>query len=197
MNIGSAQSAGNLTREPNTKPFPVERIRSEFPALQLEHGGLPRLYLDNPAGTQVPQPVISAVAEALVMASSNLGGCFANSQAADEIWRRAHQAMADMLGAESAEEIIIGPSMTALTFHLSRSIGASFQAGDEIVVTRMDHEGNISPWLHLAQDKGLTVKWLPFNKQTWRIEEADLESLLLSKPSGTRMWQKRFHRSFE
>ncbi len=181
MKNGSALSERKLNRGPKNKLFPVEKIREVFPALQLEHSGLPRLYLDNPAGTQVPQPVISAVAEALVEASSNLGGCFPNSRAADEIWGRSHQAMADMLGAESSEEIIIWQSMTALTFHLSRSIGAGFQAGDEIIVTRMDHEGDISPWLHMAEDRGLNVKWLPFDKQTWRIEQSDLESLLTER----------------
>ena len=72
-----------------------------------------------------------------------------------------------MLGASTEREIVIGPCMTALTLHMSRSIGRELSPGDEIIVTRMDHEGDISPWLHLAQDRGLVVKWLPFNRDTW------------------------------
>lgn len=179
MNNVPAHSDAEVGR--SSKPFPIDTIRAEFPALQLQHGDLPRLYLDNPAGTQVPRAVVDAVARTLVEAASNLGGCFTNSRAADETWRRAHQAMADMLGADSPDEVIIGPSMTALTFHMSRSIGTRFQPGDEVIVTRMDHEGDVSPWLHLAEDLGLTIKWLPFDRHTWRIEQADLEALMTER----------------
>lgn len=156
--------------------FPIEAVRQEFPALSLESGG--RIYLDNPAGTQVPQRVVDAVSHAMVSASSNLGGYFQSSKAADEIWRQAHDAMADMLGAASAEGVVIGPNMTSLTFQISRSLGHLFEPGDEIIVTRMDHEGDVAPWLHLAEDRGLVIKWLPFNRETWQIEPADLEALL-------------------
>lgn len=158
--------------------FPVETVRARFPA--LSQTSRPPIYLDNPAGTLVPQPVIDAVAGAMAEASSNLGGSFAGSKRADAIWLAAHRAVADLLGAASEREIVIGQNMTTLTLHLSRSIGRLFAPGDEIILTRMEHEGNVSPWLLLARDLGLTVKWLPFNRETWRIEPADLAPLLSS-----------------
>ena len=155
--------------------FPIADIRAEFPAVSNAGSAV---FLDNPAGTQLPRRVIDAVSAAMIDASSNLGGYFGSSQNADAIWVRAHQAMADMLGATSMREIIIGPNMTTLTLHLSRSIARTLSPGDEIIVTRMDHEGDVAPWLLMAEDHGLVVKWLPFNEETWRIEPDDLAALL-------------------
>jgi cysteine desulfurase family protein (TIGR01976 family) len=159
--------------------FPLEDVRNRFPA--LSQSANPPAYLDNPAGTLVPQSVIDAVGAAMATASSNLGGFFAASHRAEDIWGRAHDAVADLVGAKSRREIIIGPNMTTLTLHLSRSIGRLFKPGDEIIVTRMDHEGDVSPWLLLAQDLKLDVKWLPFNRESWRIEPEDLRALLSSR----------------
>ena len=161
--------------------FPVDDVRAEFPAVSGLNGATAPIFLDNPAGTQLPRRVIDAVGAAMVSSSSNLGGYFASSKSADAIWERAHQAMADMLGAASMREIIIGPNMTTLTLHLSRSIARTLSPGDEIIVTRMDHEGDVAPWLLMAEDNGLVVKWLPFNRDTWRIEADDLTSLLTSR----------------
>ena len=156
-----------------TRVFPIEAVRARFPALLN-----PCAYLDNPAGTQVPGSVIEAVATAMRRAASNLGGYFPDSLAADEIYARALAAMADLLGGDSARQIVVGQSMTMLTFQMSRSLGHDWHAGDEIVVTRMDHEGNVSPWLKLAEERGLTVRWLSFNRDSWRIEPEDLKPLL-------------------
>jgi cysteine desulfurase family protein (TIGR01976 family) len=156
--------------------FPIERVRSQFPALNA-----PTAFLDNPAGTQVPSRVIEAVATAMAGAASNIGGQFAASRVAQGIYERAHDTMAELLGAASGREIVIGQCMTMLTFHISRSLGRSWNRGDEIIVTHMDHEGNVAPWIHLAADRGLTIRWLPFNRDTWRIEPADLAGLLSDK----------------
>ncbi len=161
--------------------FPVDAVRAEFPALALEDEGRPRVYLDNPAGTQIPRRVIETVSKTFVEASSNLGGHFASSRASDEAVHDARVAMADFLGAPSEREIVFGPSMTSLTFRMALALGARFQPGDEIVVTRMDHEGNVSPWLQIAEDRGLEVKWLPFDRDTWQIEPGDLEAVLSEK----------------
>lgn len=161
--------------------FPIDDVRSKFPALSSAANGKYPLVFDNPAGTQLPQTVIDAVVFGMTNAASNLGGHFNGSIAADDIWTRAHEAMVDLLGANSMREIIIGPSMTTLTLHISRSIGRSLQAGDEIILTRMEHEGDVSPWLLLAEDLGLVVRWLPFNTETWKIEPDDLRAIISDK----------------
>ncbi|MGH8254266.1 MAG: cysteine desulfurase-like protein [Steroidobacteraceae bacterium] len=153
--------------------FPIEQVRAQFPALTN-----PAIYLDNPAGTQVPRQVTAAIAAATTDAASNLGGYFQASQAADAIYERAHDAMAALLGGASGSEITIGQSMTMLTFQVSRSLGRQWGTADELIVTRMDHEGNVSPWLQLAEERGMTVRWLPINRDTWRIEPDDLAPLL-------------------
>ncbi|WP_439615425.1 cysteine desulfurase-like protein [Shinella sp.] len=154
--------------------YPIDLIRAAFPALLQSRTA----YLDNPAGTLVPEQVIAAVAQAMATASSNLGGRFASSQRADAIWRAAHEAAAEFVNAASWQEMVIGPNMTTLAFQMAQVIRQTLSPGDEIIVTRMDHEGNISPWLAMAEARGLVVKWLPFNKESWRIEPEDLSTLL-------------------
>lgn len=161
--------------------FPIDELRGRFPALELTDRGRRRIYLDNPAGTQVPKAVADAVAKCLLETNANLGGFFPTTIAAGEVVDAAHQAMADFLGAAGPEEVIIGPNMTSLTYQMSRTLGRGFESGDEIVVTRMDHEGNVSPWLQLAEDRGLTVRMLPFDAESWQVEEAELQKLLSPK----------------
>ncbi|WP_033838254.1 cysteine desulfurase-like protein [Mesorhizobium loti] len=161
--------------------FPIEAVRGKFPALSLTDKGRRRIYLDNPAGTQVPQAVADAVSRCLLTTNANLGGYFETTIAAQAVVDDAHQAMADFLGAASPGEIIIGANMTTLTYHMSRTLGRGFKPGDEIILTRMDHEGNVSPWLQLAEDLGLVVRWLPFDEKSWQVEEAKLADLLSDK----------------
>ncbi len=158
--------------------FPIEAVRERFPALALGDRKSTRIYLDNPAGTQVPASVAEAVARCLVETNANLGGYFASSRAADEIVAGAHEAMADFLGTRDAGEVLIGASMTTLTFHLSRSLARRFDPGDELIVTRMDHEGNVAPWLRIAEDNGLRVRWAELDPETWTIRPDELSRLL-------------------
>ncbi len=162
--------------------FPIDRVRDQFPALGLaDEGpgqGRRRIYLDNPAGTQVPRSVADAVSRCLLSTNANLGGFFETTRAAERIVDDAHLAMADFLGATTPEEIVIGPNMTTLTYHMSRTLGRTFRPGDEIVLTRMDHEGNVSPWLQLAEDLGLVVRFLPFDERSWQVEEEALAALV-------------------
>ena len=118
--------------------FPIDEIRAQFPSLAARDEGRPRVYFDNPAGTQVSRRVADATTDCYLHHNANLGGAFVTSVAAGEIVARAHTAMATFLGARSAREVVIGPSMTTLTFHISRSIGLTLGRGDEVVVTRMD-----------------------------------------------------------
>ena len=158
--------------------FPVDVVRAEFPALHISDNGRPRVYLDNPAGTQVPARVADAICRCLLETNANLGGFFSTSLAAEGIVQRAHEAMARFLGADSFREIVIGPSMTGLTFELSRSLARTLNPGDEIVVTRMDHDGNIAPWLATAEDSGATIRWLDFDHASWIVEPKALDAVL-------------------
>ena len=158
--------------------FEVERVRAEFPALSVLDEGRRRIYLDNPAGTQVPQRVIDRMTDCLVRTNANLGGYFPTTVAAEELVDEAHAAMADFVNAGGPEEIVFGQNMTTLTFHISRSIGRRLEPGDEIIVTRMDHDGNISPWLLLAEDLGLTVRWYDFDPETYEFDTSRFADLL-------------------
>lgn len=159
--------------------FPIDRVRACFPA--LSRPAQPPVFLDNAAGTQVPQMVIDAVAEAMASAACNLGGKFAGSHRAMAVWDAAHAAGADIVGAPSPRGVIIGASMTALTLHISRSIALLCQPGDEIVLTRMDHEGDVAPWLLMARDRRLTVRWVPFDTDSWQIEPAALRAVMSAR----------------
>ena len=147
----------------------------------MTDAGRPRVYLDNPAGTQVPQSVADAASRCLLETNANLGGYFDTSVAAGDIVDNAHRAMARFLGAESEREIIIGPSMTTLTFAISRSLARRLNPGDEIVVTRMDHDANIAPWLAVAEEHGATVRWVPFDRESWVVEPEALDAVLSPK----------------
>ncbi len=155
--------------------FPIDAVRARFPALAANPASV---FLDNPAGTQVPDLVIEAVAEAYRSACANLGGAFPTTLAAGALVERAHAQAALFCGAETPEEIAIGASMTELTYALSRALARGFRPGDEILVTSMDHEANVSPWMQVARDFGLTLKKLRFDPESWRIEPAALEAAL-------------------
>jgi cysteine desulfurase family protein (TIGR01976 family) len=161
--------------------FDLESVRSRFPALSISDNGVRRIYFDNPAGTQVPASVADAMSDCLLRANANLGGYFASSAAADQIVDSGRLAMADFLNAPSPDEIIFGQNMTTITLHVSRSIGHLFSPGDEIVLSRMDHDANVWPWALLARDLELNVKWLPFNSETFEFDLDVLDTLLTDK----------------
>ena len=156
----------------------VDRIRAEFPALDVTDDNRRRLFFDAPGGTQVPKQVIKRVTDYLVRSNANSGGPFVTSRDSDALSEEAHRAMADLLNAPAWEEIIFGANMTTLTLAMTRCLGLRFKAGDEILLTRMDHDGNVGPWLLLARDLGLTVKWLDFDPQTFEFRLDTLPSLI-------------------
>lgn len=161
--------------------FPISEVRDRFPALALQSNGQNRIYADNPAGTQVPISVAHAISQYMLTTSANAGGHFSTSVETDRVALKAHDDAALFLGASTGTEVIIGQSMTALTFHLSRSICRDFKLGDEVIITRMEHEGNVGPWLTIAEDMGLVVRWLDFNRETWQVEPEDLSALLTDR----------------
>jgi cysteine desulfurase family protein (TIGR01976 family) len=156
----------------------VAALRAEFPALGLEQDGRPVAYFDGPGGTQVPQRVIDATSAYYRTSNANAGGPFLTSRRSDAIAAEAHAAVADLLGASSPEEIKFGPNMTTLTFHLSRSIGATFAPGDEIVVTTLDHDANVSPWRRMADDHGLVVRTVDIRSEDVTLDLASLDAAL-------------------
>ena len=136
--------------------FDVKTIRRKFPSIRDNNA----IFFDNPAGTQVPELVMNAVTDYFLFANANSGGLFITSRRTDELVNRARRLLADFLNAPSHEEIVFGPNMTTLNFGLSRAIGKTLSAGDEIVLTRMDHDANVSPWLRIAEDHDLMVRWV-------------------------------------
>jgi cysteine desulfurase family protein (TIGR01976 family) len=155
----------------------VSVLRNEFPALQQTRAGRPLIFMDGPGGTQVHGSVIEAMSQYLVEANSNSHGAFLYSQRTDATALEARQALADFFHADRPEEIVFGPNMTSLTFNLSRAIGRTLAAGDEIIVTRLDHDANIAPWLAL-QERGAIVRHLDLNPADCTLDMAGLESLL-------------------
>ena len=157
--------------------FDVEAVRHRFPALQLTRNGQPMVFFDGPGGTQVPESVIEAVTHYYRESNANHGGAFETSRRSDEIVDAAHEAIADLLGVD-ADEIAFGPNMTTLTFHVSRSIGAALRSGDEIIVTGLDHQANVDPWLAMAMDRDLVVRtWEP-HLDDCALRLADLTALI-------------------
>jgi cysteine desulfurase family protein (TIGR01976 family) len=156
----------------------LNKIRSQFPSLAMQVHGQPAVFLDNPGGTQVPEVVIDAMGDYMVYANANRGGAFATAERSDALLDDAHAAMADLLGAASPDEIVLGPNMTTLTFAVSRALGREIGPGDEIVVTRMDHDANITPWVMLAEDRGATVRWADFDVEDYTLDMAGLRGLL-------------------
>jgi cysteine desulfurase family protein (TIGR01976 family) len=159
----------------------IEVARRQFPALSLTDEGRPRVYFDNPAGTQVPQQVINRTVETLTAKNANLGGYFTTTIQADELVNEAHRACADFYNAASAREIVFGQNMTTLTLHMSRCLGRRFRRGDEIVLSRMDHDANVAPWLLLAEDLGLVVRWMDFDTGTYEFPDDALNKVLSEK----------------
>ena len=158
--------------------FDVDALRAEFPALAREQDGRPVAFLDGPGGTQVPQRVVDAVAAYLTHRNANSGGAFTTSALSDAMADEAHAAVADFLGAASPHEIKFGYNMSTLTFHIGRSIGSTLGPGDEIVVTTLDHEANVSTWEAMARDRGVTVQKVDIRPDDVTLDLEDLESKL-------------------
>lgn len=156
----------------------LSAVRSQFPALQeTDEDSRPYVYFDGPGGTQVPQRVMDAMADYFVRANANCGGPFITSRRNDDTIKQARIDMADFFNAPSATEIVFGANMTSLTFSFSRAIGRMLQPGDEIIVTHLDHDGNIAPWAAL-EEKGIIIKWADFRSEDCRLDLDHLVSLL-------------------
>ena len=143
---------------PTTLPFDVDYCRRQFPALTREVQGQPAVFFDGPAGSQVPGRVIDAIGNYLATMNANHGGAFITSEQSDALLDEAHRAMADFVGTSDPETTIFGANMTTLTFALSRSLSRTWKPGDEVLVTQLDHDANVTPWVLAARDAGATVR---------------------------------------
>jgi cysteine desulfurase family protein (TIGR01976 family) len=162
-------------------PEQVESCRRQFPALARRVDGQPAVFLDGPAGTQVPQRVIDAISSYLVNHNANHEGRFCTSRESDHQLAEAHQAVADLLGADDPDCIVFGPNMTSLTFALSRSLAKTWRSGDEILVTRLDHDANVTPWVMAASDAGATVRHVNIHPEDATLDLEDLRAKLTER----------------
>jgi cysteine desulfurase family protein (TIGR01976 family) len=161
-------------------PLNHNLIRQQFPSLDR-----PAIFLDNPAGTQIAKPSLDRINTYLLECNANRDGMFETSRKSDEILNQAHIAMADFLNASRPEEIVFGNNMTTLTLHLSRSLARTLQAGDNILVTRLDHDANIAPWMQAAEDKGCNLMWVDFDVENGTLDLEDFARALEKKPKIT------------
>src|SRR5579863_8793129 len=146
-----------------TSALDLPSIRAQFPSLAQTVNGHPATFLDGPGGTQVPQRVIDAISNYLGRDNANTGGAYATSRHTDAMIAESRAAMADFLHC-APDEVAFGPNMTTLTYAMSRAIGRDLKPGDEILVTRLDHDANVSPWLAL-EEKGVTIRWAEIHQE--------------------------------
>jgi cysteine desulfurase family protein (TIGR01976 family) len=158
-------------------PLDLSVIRSQFPALSRDC-----VYLDNPAGTQVARTVLDRMKDYLVEHNANHEGAFATSRESDALVEETRMAAADFLNARDPQEIVFGPNMTSLTFNLSRALARTFTPGDEIVVTRLDHDANITPWVMAAQDRGCNINWVDFHPENGTLNMDEMQAAIERKP---------------
>ncbi|HVE35837.1 MAG TPA: cysteine desulfurase-like protein [Gemmatimonadaceae bacterium] len=175
-------TATSAAPAPQTTPrvASVDEIRAAFPAMRRTHAGVPVAYLDGPGGTQVPRQVVEAMGDYLYHHNANTHWRYPTSEETDELIARSREALADFLNGRP-DEIAFGQNMTSLTFHLARAIGRELGKGDEIVVTELDHHGNIAPWRALERDRGVTIRTVKMKLDDGRLDWASLESSLNSR----------------
>jgi cysteine desulfurase family protein (TIGR01976 family) len=154
-------------------------VRSQFPSLSQTVNGHPATFLDGPGGTQVPQRVIDAISNYLTRDNANTCGAYATSRHTDAMIAGARSAMADFLGCDP-DEVVFGPNMTSLTFAVSRSIGRQLGPGDEIVLTHLDHDANISPWRAL-EERGVTIRMTEIHEDDCTLDMDDLARKITSR----------------
>jgi cysteine desulfurase family protein (TIGR01976 family) len=154
-------------------------VRSQFPSLSQIVAGQPAVFLDGPGGTQVPQRVIDAISDYLKNSNANTCGAYATSRRTDSVIAEARAAMADFFGCDP-DEVVFGPNMTTLTFAISRSIGRELGPGDEILLTHLDHDANVSPWRAL-EERGVTIRFVDVNQDDCTLNMADLAQKLTSR----------------
>jgi cysteine desulfurase family protein (TIGR01976 family) len=157
--------------------FNLPAVRAQFPALNR-----PVIFFDNPGGTQIARQSLERITRYLVDCNANHEGQFATSRASDAIIAEARSAMADFVNAGRPEEIVLGPNMTTLTFRLTHALAPTIHPGDTLVVTRLDHDANVAPWVRLAEDRGARVRAVDFDVETGMLDMADMQNAIAERP---------------
>ncbi|HEX3865709.1 MAG TPA: cysteine desulfurase-like protein [Gemmatimonadaceae bacterium] len=170
-------SAAPVADETLSDVASVEGIRLQFPALERMHGGLPVAYFDGPGGTQVPFGVVDSMKEYLFHHNANTHWRYPTSEETDALIASSREAIADFLNG-SPDEIAFGQNMTTLTFHLARAMGREWGRGDEVVITELDHHGNVAPWRAVEQERGITIRTVKMRTDDGRLDWSDLEAAI-------------------
>jgi cysteine desulfurase family protein (TIGR01976 family) len=157
----------------------VSRVRAQFPSLSQTVAGQPAVFFDGPGGTQVPQRVIDAISDYLAHSNANTCGAYATSQRTNTVLAEARSAMADFFGSDP-DEVVFGPNMTTLTFAISRSIGRELGPGDEILLTHLDHDANVSPW-RVLEERCVSIRFVDINEDDCTLNLADLEQKISTR----------------
>ena len=158
----------------------VDAIRADFPALERQHGGHPVAYFDGPGGTQVPLAVADAMRDYLLHHNANTHWAYPTSVETDALLLEARRTYAAFFGG-AENEVVFGNNMTTITFHVARALARGWQAGDEIIVTELDHHANLAPWQAVAKERGLVLKMLPLDLESWQLRLDLLPELLTSR----------------
>ncbi|MGI8773994.1 MAG: cysteine desulfurase-like protein [Actinomycetota bacterium] len=161
--------------------FDVEQIRQRFPGLSRMVGGRPAVFADAPGGTQMPASVAAAMTDYMLRYNANSGGAFVTSEETDRVIMEARVAGGDLLGCRP-DEVVFGPNMTTMCFALARALGRDFGPDDSLVVTMLDHDANVAPWLSMAEDTGATVRWVDIDEGGWTLDLDSLDEALSHRP---------------
>jgi len=161
-----------------SQSFEPQRWRARFPGLSRQVDGRPAVFMDGPAGSQVPSSVRDAVASYLTDSNANSGGVFPTSSETERVLQSAHRAVADLLGADDPDLVVFGPNMTTLTLALAHALGRGWRAGDEILVTRLEHDANFTPWVEAAREAGAIVRFAGIRPDDCTLDLEDLRTKL-------------------
>ncbi|HKX29042.1 MAG TPA: cysteine desulfurase-like protein [Blastocatellia bacterium] len=163
--------------KPTLSVASTSEIRSRFPALERRHHGFPVAYFDGPGGTQVPRAVAEAMTDYLFHHNANTHWAYPTSAETDQLLDEARRTYADFFNC-AAREVSFGANMTTITFHVARALGRQLQAGDEIIVTELDHHGNVAPWREIARERGLTIRSIRMQPETGQLDWDDFEAAI-------------------
>ena len=165
------------SRRPAAQDDPVKAAREQFPALERIHNGHPVAYFDGPGGTQVPRSVAEAMTQYLFHHNANTHWVYPTSEETDALIAESRGTLAAFLNAEP-DEIAFGGNMTTLTFHLARALGREWKAGDEVVITELDHHANVAPWRAIEKERGIVIRSVRFDPATGELDLADYAAKL-------------------